>query len=236
MKNSIVALFSLMLLVSCKEKETEKSLHITGNIKGLNKGTLYIKKLEDTAMVLLDSIKIDGSSAFESNIDLKSPEMLYLFVDRGATNTIDNTLMFFAEPGKMTINTELEYFYAKAVITGSKNQELYETFKKVNSRFADQQLALTAQRLKAIRNNQTENLSGNETLSESNTKRKYLYAINFAVTNKDYEVAPYIALSEISDATLTYLDTIEKSMSPKVAKSKYGVMLTKYIAERKKQE
>ncbi|RTY93363.1 DUF4369 domain-containing protein [Flavobacterium sp. GT3R68] len=236
MKNSIITLFSLILLVSCKEKETEKGLNITGNIKGLNKGTLYIKKLEDTTMVLLDSIKIDGNSAFESNIDLRSPEMLYLFVDRGATNTIDNTLMFFAEPGKMTINTELEYFYAKAVITGSKNQELYETFKKVNSRFSDQQLALTAQRLKAIRNNQTANLSGNETLSESNIKRKYLYAINFAVTNKDYEVAPYIALSEINDATLKYLDTIEKSMSPKVAKSKYGVMLTKYIAERKKTE
>lgn len=225
-----------MLLVSCKEKETKKSLHISGNIKGLNKGMLYIKKLDDTTMVLLDSVKIDGSSAFESNIDLKSPEMLYMFVDRGATNTIDNTLMFFAEPGNMTINTELEYFYAKAVITGSKNQELYETFKKVNSRFNDQQLALTAERLKAYRSNQATDLSGNEALSESNTKRKYLYAINFAVTNKDYEVAPYIALSEINDATLTYLDTIEKSLSPKVAKSKYGLMLTKYIAERKKHE
>jgi hypothetical protein len=66
-------------------------------------------------------------------------------------------------------------------------------------------------------------------------KRKYLYAINFAVTHKDYEVAPYIALSEINDATIKYLDTIQKVMAPKVAKSKYGVMLTKYVAERKKQ-
>jgi hypothetical protein len=49
-------------------------------------------------------------------------------------------------------------------------------------------------------------------------------------------VSPYIALSEIGDATVTYLDTINKSMSPKVAKSKYGVMLTKYVAERKKTE
>lgn len=66
-------------------------------------------------------------------------------------------------------------------------------------------------------------------------KRKYLYAINFAVTNKEYEVAPYIALSEINDATIKYLDTIQKSMSPKVAKSRYGVLLTKYVSERKKQ-
>ena len=66
-------------------------------------------------------------------------------------------------------------------------------------------------------------------------KKKYLYAINFAVSNKDYEVAPYVALTEINDATIKYLDTIQKSMSPKVAKSRYGVLLTKYISERKKQ-
>jgi hypothetical protein len=48
-------------------------------------------------------------------------------------------------------------------------------------------------------------------------------------------VAPYIALSEINDATVKYLDTIQKSMSPKVAKSRYGVMLTKYVGEIKKQ-
>jgi len=54
------------------------------------------------------------------------------------------------------------------------------------------------------------------------------------VTNKEYEVAPYISLSEINDATIKYLDTIQKSMSPKVAKSRYGILLTKYIGERKK--
>jgi len=74
-----------------------------------------------------------------------------------------------------------------------------------------------------------------DTKSDAITKRKYLYAINFAVTNKDYAVAPYIALSEINDATIKYLDTIQKAMTPNVAKSKYGTMLTKYVAERKKE-
>jgi hypothetical protein len=48
-------------------------------------------------------------------------------------------------------------------------------------------------------------------------------------------VSPYIALSEINDATIKYLDTIQKAMVPKVAQSKYGVMLTKYVADRKKE-
>jgi hypothetical protein len=63
-----------------------------------------------------------------------------------------------------------------------------------------------------------------------------LYTINFALTQKDYEVSPYIALSEVHDANLKFLDTIQKSMSPKVANSKYGKMLTKFIEERRKDE
>jgi hypothetical protein len=49
-------------------------------------------------------------------------------------------------------------------------------------------------------------------------------------------VSPYIALSEIYDAQIKYLDTIHHSMSPKVAQSKYGKLLTEFIEKRKKEE
>jgi hypothetical protein len=45
---------------------------------------------------------------------------------------------------------------------------------------------------------------------------------------QDYE-APYITLSEIYDINLKYLDTIQKSMTPKVAKSMYGKKLTNFV-------
>jgi hypothetical protein len=234
MKKLLFAILSITLLVSCENKP-ETNLQITGNVKGLQKGTLYLKKLGDSTFVTIDSMKIDGKSDFESNINLKSPEMLYLFLDRGETNSGDNNLMFFAEPGKINITTDLEYFYSKAVITGSKNNELYETYKKISSKYNEQQLELTVAKLKAQKNKQLDVIASIDEKSNVILKRKYLYAINFAVTNKEYEVAPYIALSEINDATIMYLDTIQKSMSPKVAKSRYGVMLTKYIGERKKE-
>lgn len=234
MKNLIIALFSLFIITSCS-KNGDSNIQITGNIKGLQKGTLYLKKLGDSTYITLDSMKIDGKSAFESNINLKSPEMLYLFLDRGETNSGDNSLMFFAEPGKINIATELEYFYSKAIVTGSKNNELYENYKKISSKYNDQQLELTVAKIKAIKNKQTDLIASIDEKSNAILKRKYLYAINFAVTNKEYEVAPYIALSEINDATIKYLDTIQKSMSPKVAKSRYGVLLTKYVGERKQQ-
>ena len=65
-------------------------------------------------------------------------------------------------------------------------------------------------------------------------KRKYLYTTNFAVNHGDYEVAPYVTLAEIYDINLKYLDTIQKSMTPKVAKSMYGKKLNAYVAERRK--
>jgi len=234
MKKLLLALLSVFILASCENKP-ETNLQITGVVKGLQKGTLYLKKMGDSAFITLDSIKIDGKSEFESAINLKSPEMLYLFLDRGETKSGDNNLMFFGEPGKINIATDLEYFYSKAVITGSKNNELFENYKKITSKYNEQQLELTVAKINALKNKQMDLIASIEEKSSVITKRKYLYAINFAVTNKDYEVAPYIALSEINDATVKYLDTIQKSMSPKVAKSRYGVMLTKYVGEIKKQ-
>ena len=234
MKKSLIAILSLFILISCNNKP-ETNLQITGTVKGLQKGTLYLRKLGDSTYSTIDSMKIDGKSEFESNINLKSPEMLYLLLDRGETNSGDNNLMFFAEPGKINIATDLEYFYSNAVVTGSKNNELYENYKKISSKYNEQQLELTVAKIKALKNKQTNLIASIQEKSNAILKKKYLYAINFAVSNKDYEVAPYVALTEINDATIKYLDTIQKSMSPKVAKSRYGVLLTKYISERKKQ-
>lgn len=236
MKKSIIAFASLLVLVACNKKESKGNLHITGNIKGLKEGTLYIQKYTDSALVAIDSIKIDGKSNFESNLDLESPEMLYLYLDRGVTNSLDNNIMFFAEPGTITIDTNLDSFIASAKITGSKNQELYEEYKKINSRFNDESLNLIEQKFKSIKRNNIAQIDSITTAQDNNLKRKYLYATNFAVNNKDYEVAPYIALAEIYDINIRYLDTIQKTMTPKVAKSFYGKKLTKYVNDIKKSE
>lgn len=236
MNKIIIALLSLTILTSCgEEKKSADTLEITGNIKGLKKGKLYIQRVQDTALVVLDSIILNGKSTFESTIKLDSPEMLYLFLDRGVSNSIDNNLLFFAEPGKMNIDTDLEFFLAKAKITGSKNQELYEQYKDIISKFNDQQLGYLKDELLALKAKKDISVE-NTKKQDALLKRRYLYAGNFALTNHDYEVAPYIALTDIYDINIKYLDTIAKSMSPKVAKSKYGKKLNEYLAERKKQE
>ena len=236
MKYFIVTLFTIVTLSSCSKKESNGNLHITGNIKGLKKGTLYIQKIVDTSLVAIDTIKIDGDSNFTSDLEIKSPEMYYLFLDRGVTNSLDNNLPFFAEAGSIDIQTSLEYFTSDSKITGSKNQEKYEEYKKIISRFNDENLSLTEQKFNAFKNKNMKIVDSIENLQNLNLKRRYLFTTNFALNNKDFEVAPYLALAEISDINLKYLDTIQKTMSPKVAQSFYGKKLVQFYKERKKQE
>ena len=224
------------MLVSCNEKESTKNFVLTGNIKGLKNGTLYIQRIKDTNLVAIDTIKISGDSHFKSEFDLDSPEMLYLFLDRGVTNSLDNNISFFAERGKLNIETSLDFFTADVKITGSKNQELYDQYRKVISRYIDQNLTLIQKKLMASKDNNLDEINKIELEEQDLLKRKYLYTTNFAVNNGDHEVAPYVALADIYDINLKYLDTIQKSMSPKVAKSLYGKKLNEFYATRKKQE
>lgn len=236
MKKTIIAFISLVLIASCNKKESKSNLHITGNIKGLKEGKLYIQRVVDTNLVAIDTIEINGDSNFEANLDLKSPEMLYLFLDRGVSNSLDNNILFFAEPGNINIETNLDSYLSAAKITGSKNHELYEEYKKTNRHFQDENLTLIEQKFKAIKTNNLKRIDSLNTKQELNLKRKYLFATNFAINNKDYEIAPYIALAEIYDINVKYLDTIQKSMSPKVAQSLYGKKLTNYVNSIKQQE
>jgi len=237
MKRTILALMALALLISCnKEEHGDTNLHITGNIKGLKKGTLYIQKVVDTSLVAIDTIVFNGKSDFESYIKIDSPEMLYLFLDRRQTNSVDNNLPFFAEPGEMKIETSNDEFFYKAKITGSENQKLYEEFLKIKTRFTGDNLDLVAKNLEATKNSNVKQLDSIGIKSEQLIKRRYLYTANFALNHAKSDIAPYLALSEIADINTKYLDTIHKSMSPKVAKSLYGKMLTKYVAERKKND
>jgi hypothetical protein len=222
--------------VACAENKSDKNLQITGYIKGFTKGKLYIQKIKDSSLVALDTIDVNGDSHFTSDIDIQSPEMLYLFIDRGVSNSVDNNLLFFAEPGKINIETSLRYFTSDAKITGSKNHELYEEYKYVTSKYVDKDLDLLGKKFKAYKDKNEVLVNTINKKQEDILKSKYLYATNFAVNHSDYEIAPYIALSEIYDINMKYLDTIDKSMTPSVSKSLYGQKLKTLIKERKASE
>ena len=121
-------------------------------------------------------------------------------------------------------------------IKGSSQQQKYEEFKKMISQFNNKNLDIVKEQLEAQVGGDTAVANAKTDEANSLLKRKYLYAINFALNNKDSEVAPYIALAEVYDANITYLDTIYKSLPKNIANSKYGIELDTFIKQRKEEE
>lgn len=237
MKKIILFIALVSSLIACNKNENDKgNLHFTGEIKGLKQGKLYIQKLNDTNLVIIDSILFDGDSKFESHLNIESPEMLYLFLDKGTTKSVDNSLLIFAEPGKMSLETSLELFYSDAKITGSKNHELYLDYRKINEPFNQKNVELIEQELKAGKLQQQTAYDSIRKEKELSEKRRYLRIVNFAKNNKDYEISPYVLLYDISNVKLSYLDSIQSMYPEKIKQSKYGKELKKWIDERHQTE
>ena len=75
-----------------------------------------------------------------------------------------------------------------------------------------------------IENNQNKIDSVNDQL-ENLIKRKYLYSLNFAITNSSNEVSPYIAVSQIPDANRDLLKKLYDTLPGNIKSSKYGKIL-----------
>jgi len=67
-------------------------------------------------------------------------------------------------------------------------------------------------------------------------RRKVLFAANFAISNSDFEVSPYIGLTELYNANIKLLDTLNNSLSEKVKKSTYGKRFNTYVTNIKNSE
>ncbi len=230
--DSMKKLFTLLvivLLIACAKDTSNFTLK--GNIKGLMKGTVYLQKQKDSSLVTIDSLVINGNPEFELTTNLESPEMLYLKLHK--YDNEEHIIPFFAAEGITEISSNLKNFELDTKVKGSKQQEKLEEYKKMMSRFQGQNLDLIKDNFDAQKDNDTTKLNTTVKNYESLVKRKYFYTINFALNNKDNEVAPYLVLSEIYDANIKYLDTVNNALTAEVKASKYGKELQSLIDKRK---
>lgn len=214
-----------LLIISCGKEQAD--LTVKTSIKGLKKGTVYLKRATDTTLITVDSLVINGNSEFELHANIDSPEIFFLYLDKNSSE--EDRISFFADKGVTEINTTLKNFVIDAKIKGSKQQDVLEDYQLMMSRFSGKNLDLIKGNLEAQRENDTIKLDSIEKEYNGLIKRKYLYTVNFALNHKDSEVAPYLALSEIYNARLHLLDTINNSLTSQVKNSKYGKDLQIFI-------
>ncbi len=206
---------------------------VKGQIKGLKKGTLYLQKMNDTLLVSVDSLALLGDDKFILTDNVESPVMYYLTFDG---NTTDKHIMFFGEEGEITINDNIEEFGFKPEIKGSKNQEVMEEYRKINQKFLEQRLDFVKKEVEARQSQDEAQIQQVEDDYKKMIRRRFLFSTNFAIANADSEAAPYIALSELYDANIQLLDTINNSLTDRVKSSEYGKRLQKFVNDIKTKE
>lgn len=228
MKRILFVMLLGLVVVSC-EKNTENTMVLTGNIKGLKKGTLYLQQAKDSTLVVLDSLEINGDGNFSFTEEVVNPDIFYLYLDKKDNNDINDRITFFGEPGQINIKTAWNTFDTKAEITGSKSQEKMEEFYDMTSKFNIRELSLVQQA--SIPEFQADSLALDslQNLVDQNTIRKFRYALNFGLNNGDSYATPYLMITEVSQANPKYLDSIYKVLTPEVAGSKYGKALKELL-------
>ena len=159
--------------------------------------------------------------------------MYYLTFD---FNNTEQKIMFFGEPGVITVNDDVQRLGVDTKIEGSENQKVYESYKRIASRFQNKQLELLEANFNAQKEENIKKSDSIRELSESYVKRRYLYTINFALQNPDSEVAAYLTLTELTNANVKYLDSINNNLSDKVKNSTYGKQLQTFIDKIKETE
>ena len=232
MRKIALLFVSIFTLINCAPKENE--MRLTGEVKGMKEGTLLLQKTEDSIYKTIDSIVINGDARFSFSETINSPELYFLSLKIQNLEQEVGAIPFFAEAGDITIQTQLNNYLESAVITGSKNQEKYTEYKRLIKRYSDKNSTLTTLLIKAAQEKNMVLVDSIDQQQQRVLKSSYLATVNYALNNKDHEIAPFLALSEIYNANTKYLDTIYTSLTPKVKTSTYGVALKEFLAEIKK--
>ena len=219
--------FLVLLIILSGCSSNKNKMIVTGNIDGLKKGTIYLQQQQDSIIVSLDSININGNSEFILDTQIEEPDIYYLYLDKYDGDSLNDIITFFGNTGKININTRLQTFDSSYEISGSKNSELLGEYLSIIRKYNLQNLDLLELFYQSqIDNNQERIDSVNQQL-ENLVRRKYLYSLNFSITNSEYEISPYIAVSQIPDANWELLLKLYDTLPEKIKNSKYGKILQK---------
>jgi hypothetical protein len=228
MKRILTIVVLILAIASC-EKETENTMLVSGNIKGLKKGTLFLQQFKDSSLVVLDSLKIEGDGNFSFSQEVENPDIFYLYLEKEDQNDVNDRILFFGEPGQITINTSWNTFDLNPEIMGSKSHETLSEFNEMLSKFNLKDLTLMQEAAQPKYQENTEALDSLQRLADQNLLNRYRYVLNFGLNNGDSYATPYIMIMEAQEANPKYLDSVYRKLSPEVAASKYGKALQDFL-------
>ena len=229
--NKILLLpLSITIIYGCNNSESNNYMLVNGKIDGLRKGKLYLQQFVDSVFVSIDSTEVNNKFEFNLGTQIDEPDIYYLYLDKDDGDSVNDRIKFFGDSGEITINSRLITFDSNAEISGSKNQTLMEEYQLIIRKFNLENLdLLEIYYYSQINGNNKRFDSVNDAINNL-IKRKYLYSLNFASTNADYEISPFILTTEVPDANKELLKQVYDKFNDSIKVSKYGKLLMEIIS------
>lgn len=228
MKKALI-IMSTVLMVGCNSSKDNMS--VFGNVDGLMKGTLFLQAQKDSILVNLDSMYLKGDGNFKLSTYINEPDIFYLYLDKQDGDSLNDIITFFGNKGDIQINTRLSTFDSSFEISGSENSDLLNEYNSIIRKYNLQNLDLLEIFYNAqIENNQKRIDSVNSEL-EDLIRKKYLYTLNFSITNSENEISPYLTVSQIPDANIDLLRKVYDTLPKRIKDSKYGKILKEITSD-----
>ena len=234
MKKSFYIFYIIIFITSCNDLTDNNNLmQIDGVISDLRKGSLFLKKYQDSVLVIIDSFEIKGNGVFNLKAELNGPEIFHLYLKKDDGDSLNDRIVFFGSKGNIKIKTRLKTFESSAYIEGSENNDLLEEYKSISRKFNSKNLELLKLYLEAQKSQNIKSIDSFQKQIKRLNKRRYLYTLNFANTHSDKMISPFIIITEMDNANPSYLDTIAKKMPESIRNSKYGKSFFKILKRNK---
>ena len=229
-KNILILLLSVTITYSCNNSESNNYMSVSGKIDGLRKGKLYLQQFVDSVFISIDSTEVNNEFEFNLSTSINESDIYYLYLDKFDGDSLNDRIKFFGNSGEIVINSRLKTFDTNAEILGSDNQTLMEEYISIIRKFNFENLDLLEIYYDSqIKGDNKRFDSVNDAINNL-IKRKYLYSLNFATTNADYEISPFIVTTEIPDANKELLKQVYDKFNDSIKVSKYGKLLMEIIS------
>jgi len=226
----LLIVLSITIIYGCNNSESNNYMLVSGKINGLRKGKLYLQQFVDSVFVSIDSTVVNNEFEFNLGTEIIEPDIYYLYLDKVDGDSVNDRIKFFGDTGEITINSRLITFDTNAEISGSKNQTLMEEYRLIIRKFNLENLDLLEIYYDSQINGNNKRFDSVNDAINNLIKRKYLYSLNFATTNSDYEISPFILTTEVPDANKELLKQVYDKFNDSIKVSKYGKLLMEIIS------
>lgn len=129
---AFIALGASILSACNSAKDNNNQLSLTGQVVGIEQGTVYLQKFDDKSYPVVDSSPIvNGTFSFSTDIE-QLPEIYCLSLD-----TTEIPLLVFLDKGdNVSVKLDPTDYYRNSTVSGSALQDLFVAYKQQEEKVA----------------------------------------------------------------------------------------------------